>query len=215
MMELQMARQSVVVSGETFHCDAEACCHGIYVLHGTVTHDGTSYASCDGFFASGHILLAGDGVVLLFNLSSSGLVSSKNENVLTANFEHDEEEALVRFDQVIFPPTARAYRHIHPGPGIRHLISGRLEIKSDHDVTWMEYGSAWFEDANSPVQATAADVPETSFIRMLVLPVAYEGKPTIKLLDPADEALPKLQSNRRFFDQRIQLPSFKRSSSER
>ncbi len=65
----------------------------------------------------------------------------------------------------------------------------------------METGQAWFEDAYSPVKAIAAPEGVTEFIRVMVLPAEFAGKPTIKLLNPDDEAKPKLQTNYRYFDQ--------------
>ena len=116
-----------------------------------------------------------------------------------------EGKVFLRLDQINFPPGACAYRHIHPGAGIRYLTCGELEIQSDHGSESMAAGSAWFEDANSPVKAVASQTEPTAFVRAMVLPVEYFGKPTINYLDRADDNKPKLQTNTRFFDQPIDL----------
>lgn len=88
---------------------------------------------------------------------------------------------------------------------MRYLVRGGLEIKSDHSAERMGNGNAWFEDANSPVKATASTTQSSLFIRAMVLPIEFEGKPTIKFLNPEDIDKPKVQTNHRFFDQRVTL----------
>ena len=41
--------------------------------------------------------------------------------------------------------------------------------------------------------ATASPIEDTAFVRVLLLPAEWAGKRTIRYLDPADEAKPKLQ----------------------
>ncbi len=92
-----------------------------------------------------------------------------------------------------FPPGGVAYRHVHPGPGIRRLLFGELTIESDEDTRTYGAGGAWFEGAEYPVLATASATENTAFVRVLLLPVEWAGKRTIRYLDPADEHKPKLQ----------------------
>jgi quercetin dioxygenase-like cupin family protein len=100
---------------------------------------------------------------------------------------------VMRCDRVDFPPGAVAYRHVHPGPGIRRLLCGELTIDADgHTATYRE-GGAWFEGADFPVLATASPEAETAFVRVMVLPAEWAGKRTVRYLDPADEEKPKLQ----------------------
>jgi quercetin dioxygenase-like cupin family protein len=127
------------------------------------------------------------------------------EMLLTNTFELDGNDVFLRLDQITFPLGARAYRHVHPGPGIRYLMKGALEIQTDHDATLISSGQAWFEGANSPVQATADTRQPTAFVRAMVLPQEFFGKPTIKYLDAVDDPKPRLQTNHRFFDQVIDI----------
>jgi Cupin domain len=100
---------------------------------------------------------------------------------------------IVRCDRVGFPPGAVAHRHVHPGPGIRRLLHGELTIEREEGTRTYRAGEAWFEDANEPVLATASPTEETAFVRVLLLPPEWEGKRTIRHLDPADDEKPKLQ----------------------
>ena len=108
---------------------------------------------------------------------------------------------LLRCDRVDFPPGGVAYLHTHPGPGLRVLLAGRIRIETQG--TSHEYGPFewWYETGADPVLATASDSEETAFVRVLVLPREWEGKRTIRYVDPADEEKPKLQRARVYFEQ--------------
>jgi len=100
---------------------------------------------------------------------------------------------VVRCDRIDFPPGGVAHRHVHPGPGIRRLLSGELTIDAEGIERTFGPGEAWFEGPGYPVLATASASEATAFVRVLLLPREWEGKRTIRYLDPADEARPKLQ----------------------
>jgi quercetin dioxygenase-like cupin family protein len=113
---------------------------------------------------------------------------------------------IVRCDRIDFPLGAVAHEHTHPGPGIRYLLRGELEIRTGGRSTFHGPGSAWFEDGPSPVYAVASAHEETAFVRVMVLPAGWEGQRTIRYVDPADERKPKLQRPTVYFDHRIALP---------
>jgi quercetin dioxygenase-like cupin family protein len=118
--------------------------------------------------------------------------------LLQRTIEFSQDDAILRLDRVTFPKDACAYRHVHPGPGIRYMTHGRLEIESDEDTTVMNAGSAWFEPANSPVRATARE--PSQFVRVLILPAEFMGRPSLQLLNAEDFDKPRLQQNHRYFD---------------
>ena len=101
---------------------------------------------------------------------------------------------IARLDRIDFPPGGIAYRHVHPGPGIRLLLYGELTIDRDNEesVTYRA-GEAWFEGADDPVVATASGTEHTAFVRVLLLPAEWAAKRTIRYVDPADEDKPRLQ----------------------
>jgi quercetin dioxygenase-like cupin family protein len=115
--------------------------------------------------------------------------------------ERPEGDWLVRCDRVDFPPGGVAYRHKHPGPGIRVLLKGRIRI--DAAGQSHEYGPHewWYESGPEPVFAAASPDEETAFVRVMLVPRELEGKRTIRYVDPADDEKPKLQRARIYFEQ--------------
>ena len=100
----------------------------------------------------------------------------------------------MRHDRIDFPPGGIAYRHTHPGPGIRYLLFGELTIESageTHDVRPRR--AVVRERAGARARRPRPRREETAFVRVLLLPPEWAGKRTIKYVDPADEDRPKLQ----------------------
>jgi quercetin dioxygenase-like cupin family protein len=114
-------------------------------------------------------------------------------------------EWLLRCDRVDFPPGGIAYRHTHPGPGIRYLLHGSIRIESGGEAHLYEPHEPWFEAGPEPVLAIASEAEETAFVRAMLLPREWAGKRTIRYVDPADEDKPKLQRATVFFDEPIDL----------
>ena len=101
---------------------------------------------------------------------------------------------VARLDRVDFPPGGIAYRHVHPGPGIRFLLHGELTIdRGDGESCTYGASEAWFEGADDPVLATASATEDTAFVRVLLLPEEWAGKRSIRYVDPRDEDKPRLQ----------------------
>ncbi len=108
---------------------------------------------------------------------------------------------LIRCDRVDFPPGGIAYRHTHPGPGIRVLLKGRIRIDAAGESH--EYGplESWYESGPEPVYAAASPDEETAFVRVMLVPRELEGQRTIRYVDPADDEKPKLQRARIYFEE--------------
>jgi quercetin dioxygenase-like cupin family protein len=101
---------------------------------------------------------------------------------------------VLRCDRVDFPPGGVAYRHVHPGGGIRRILVGELTIdRGDGEPHTYGVGDSWYEGADDPVLATASATEDTAFVRVLLLPAGWAGRRTIRYLDPADEDKPRLQ----------------------
>jgi len=114
--------------------------------------------------------------------------------------ERPQGDWLVRCDRVDFPPGGVAYTHTHPGPGLRVLLKGSIRIDTQgesHEYTPFEW---WYETGPDPVYAAASPTEETAFVRVMVLPREWEGKRTIRYVDPADDDKPKLQKARIYFE---------------
>ena len=108
----------------------------------------------------------------------------------------------MRCDRVDFRPGGIAYRHTHPGPGIRYLLFGSITIDSEGAAATYGPGEPWFERGPDPVLATTAADEPSAFVRVMLLPVAWEGQRTIRYVDPADAEKPKTQKATIFLEQR-------------
>ena len=124
---------------------------------------------------------------------------------LSAEVDLGPGDWLVRCDRVDFPPGGIAYRHTHPGPGIRCLLHGSIRIESGGETHAYGPFEPWFESGPEPVLATASATEDTAFVRVMLLPSEWAGKRTIRYVDPADEEKPKLQRATVFFDEPLRL----------
>jgi quercetin dioxygenase-like cupin family protein len=113
---------------------------------------------------------------------------------------------IVRCDRIDFPLGGVARRHTHPGPGIRYLLRGELEIETEGRSTFYGPGGAWFESGPDPVVARASAHVETSFVRVLVLSAEWAGKRTIRYAAAVDESAPT-QTARVYLEHPISLPT--------
>ncbi len=111
---------------------------------------------------------------------------------------------LMRCDRVDFPPAGIAYTHTHRGPGIRVLLAGELSVESAGEVHRVRPGGAWFESGPDPVRAVAAEREPTSFVRVMILPRAIRGQPSIRYVKPEDRDKPKPQRYQVFCDEPIE-----------
>jgi quercetin dioxygenase-like cupin family protein len=102
--------------------------------------------------------------------------------------------ALIRCDRVDFPPRGIAYTHTHQGPGIRVLLRGRFRVETQGHAITLAPGEPWFEAGPDPVYAESIADEPTSFVRVMVLPLALLGKSSIRYVKPEDQARPKSQT---------------------
>ena len=75
-------------------------------------------------------------------------------------------EWVVRCDRIDFPPGGIAYTHTHPGPGIRYLLHGTIDIHTEGHTASYGPGGAWFESGPDPVLAEASQHQPTAFVRV-------------------------------------------------
>jgi hypothetical protein len=135
-----------------------------------------------------------------------GLEGSDQGALFSCDVELDPATRwLARCDRIDFPPGGIAYMHTHPGPGIRYLLHGELQIRTPGKVAIYGPGGSWFEQTGAPILAVASPDEETAFVRVLLIPAEWEGKRTIRYVDPADEEKPKLQRPTVFFDHALEL----------
>jgi quercetin dioxygenase-like cupin family protein len=123
--------------------------------------------------------------------------------LLSAEVTLDAGDWLMRCDRVDFEPGGIAYRHVHPGPGIRYLLCGEITIDSLGAVHTLGPGEAWFERGPDPVLATTAANEPSAFVRVMLLPAQWAGKRTITYVDPSDADKPKTQRATIFLEQPV------------
>jgi quercetin dioxygenase-like cupin family protein len=123
--------------------------------------------------------------------------------LLSREVELDGGDWLMRHDRVDFEPGGIAYRHVHPGPGIRYLLFGQITIDSEGEQRTYGPGEAWFERGPDPVFATTSADEPTAFVRVMLLPAEWAGKRTIRYVDAADADKPKTQRAQIFFEQPV------------
>ena len=115
----------------------------------------------------------------------------------------DSQPWVMRCDRVDFPPGAVAYRHTHPGPGIRRLLFGELTVTTGGSTTTHRAGDPWFESGPEPVYAESSATEESAFVRVMLLPAEWVGRRTIRYTDPADADRPARQRARVFLEESL------------
>jgi quercetin dioxygenase-like cupin family protein len=141
-----------------------------------------------------------DGGALVWELGDE----APPDALLSAEVDLDgATEWLMRCDRVDFEPGGIAYRHVHPGPGIRYLLFGEITIDSLGAEHTLGPGEAWFERGPDPVLATTAADEPSAFVRVMLLPVQFAGQRTIRYVDPADAEKPKTQRATIFLEQPV------------
>ena len=117
----------------------------------------------------------------------------------------DGKQWLMRCDSVSFPPGGCAFTHVHPGPGIRYVLEGSIEIDTGGSKTAHAAGEPWFESGPEPVLAQADQHPPTRFVRVMILPRSLVGRSSISYIKEEDKDKPKSQSYNGYIDQPIEL----------
>jgi hypothetical protein len=188
----------------------------IFAVHGAVTiadrtlHDGEAWsgegavalkAGSEGATLWRWEMAAGDAAA--GNIAGHGIVCS--EKLIASLETMPKGPLLLRGDSVAFPAGGCAYLHRHQGPGIRCLLDGAIRIDTHGRSTSYGPGCAWYETGPDGVFAQAADRP-TRFIRVMVLPLAYQGKSSVEYLNEEDKAKPKSQQYKIFADMPLSSP---------
>ena len=89
---------------------------------------------------------------------------------LSSDVDLGAPDRIVRCDRIDFPPGGIAYRHTHPGGGIRRLLFGSIHIDAPGHSSTYGSGEAWFEGPDYPVRAIASDSEPTAFVRVMLVP---------------------------------------------
>lgn len=157
-------------------------------------------ATGEAYFGAAHV----EGPALVWQLEPA----EEAEGALLSRDVHLDPFAdwIVRCDTVEFPLGGVAYLHTHPGPGIRYVLRGEIEITTEGHSAFYGPGGAWFEPGPEPVYAAASQHHETAFVRAMVLPAEWAGKRTIRYVRPEDEERPKTQRATILAEHPVTLP---------
>jgi hypothetical protein len=184
----------------------------IFVVHGSLDVEGGRLGAEEAWSGEDAIsLTAGNegATIWRWELASGAFPAAPTElgaaslEKLSARLETLPKGALLmRADSVAFPPGGCAYRHRHQGPGIRCLLEGAIRIDTVGRSTSYGPGGAWYESGPEPVFAQSADKP-TRFVRVMILPLALQGRSSIEYLDEADKSKPRTQQYKSYADRPI------------
>ena len=131
-----------------------------------------------------------DGTRLVWEL----LDDEPPDALVAAEVERRARGWIARLDRVDFPPGGIAYRHVHPGPGIRRILHGELTIDRGTATRGRTARARRGSRARTiPSSRPRLATEDTAFVRVLLLPAEWAGRRTIRYLDPADEDKPRLQ----------------------
>ncbi|MFM7694046.1 MAG: hypothetical protein ACKO7U_07060 [Actinomycetota bacterium] len=108
---------------------------------------------------------------------------------------------LMRCDRVDFPADGVAFLHTHQGPGIRVQVEGRFVVETEGHRQEIDTWGAWFEAGPDPGHAEVRGDAPAAFVRVMLLPVAIQGSPSIRYVRDEDRERPKSQSYTVFVDE--------------
>jgi hypothetical protein len=108
---------------------------------------------------------------------------------------------LMRCDRVDFPADGVAFLHTHQGPGIRVQVEGLFAVETEGRRQEIDTWGAWFEAGPDPVYAEVRGGAPAAFVRVMLLPVAIQGSPSIRYVRDEDRDRPKSQSYTVFVDE--------------
>jgi len=178
----------------------------VYIVAGTVAGDDAAYVENNAFFGKAACTMQAPAGARLWRweLRRDPTPDHPDRKASYAVALDPREEYLMRCDRVDFPPQGIAHTHVHAGPGIRILLRGTIRIRVAGEETALAPGDAWFERGPDPVLALADEKQPTSFIRTMILPRDYEGRPSIRYTLSADADKPKVQQYTRFVEDFIE-----------
>lgn len=186
---------------------ARAC----YVAEGGVTLRADGLA---GAFGPDSAWFGGDGAAVEAGANGATVLryelwraqaAPAGDAALTAGLELDDAGGyLLRCDKVELPPGGIAHTHTHQGGGIRCLLEGGFNVRTEGRTRTFGAFEAWFESGPEPVYAWAPDDKPSRFSRVMILPGRLKGKISIRYVNPEDADKPKPQRYTVFLDEFIE-----------
>ena len=202
---LELSEDHIAPQGE-LSLPALAGSRIVYIVAGAVVADDTTYGENSAFFGTAACAMQAPTGAQLWRWElrrdpAPDHPACKASHAVTLD---PHKEYLMRCDRVDFPPQGIAHTHVHAGPGIRILLRGTIRIQVAGAETALAPGEAWFERGPDSVLALTDEKQPTSFIRTMILPRDYAGRPSIRYTLSADADKPKVQQYTRFVEEFIE-----------
>lgn len=153
-------------------------------------------ANAAAYHPDGRAVAAADGRHVVWSLVDAAAPDA----LLAAAVELDGPR-LMRCDRVDFPADGVAFLHTHQGPGIRVQVEGLFAVETEGRRQEIDTWGAWFEAGPDPVYAEVRGGAPAAFVRVMLLPVAIQGSPSIRYVRDEDRDRPKSQSYTVFVDE--------------
>lgn len=112
----------------------------------------------------------------------------------------------LRLERVDLNLGAETPVHTHAGPGLRVLVTGRLEAEVGDARLVLEKGDAWIELGPGERVVGRADAKaSTAFVRLMLLPEDMVGRDSFLSWDEEEIDRPRPARYQRFFEERVIL----------
>lgn len=182
----------------------------LYLHSGAATVGGDALQAGMAVFSDDAITATGSGVLWRFEVSRrepDWRLAPEDRGRLLLAHPLRRDPALpftLRLDRVTFTPGEETPKHGHFGQGIRRLLSGRLLMTIGDRVQRREAGETWFESGEEPVTARGL-VPDTAFLRAMVLEGDMKGRSSFRAWTPEDETRPRQVTYTLYLDEVTRL----------
>lgn len=182
----------------------------LYVRHGEAMVGTQTLRADDALFSEDAITVSGNGTLWRFEVVHrppdwQPAPEDRGRLLLAHPLRRDPSLPFVlRLDRVSFAPDAETPQHGHFGQGIRRLIDGRLLMTIGDRVQRRHADEAWFETGEEPVTARSL-LPDTAFIRAMVMDGDMKGQSSFRAWTPADETRPRRVVYKLYLDEVTRL----------
>jgi hypothetical protein len=165
----------------------------LYVRHGSAVINGKTVSADEALYCDEPLAfrsagawsevwrweLAQPNAAPLLQQGNGVLSQLRMSRVITSLALSEGTRWLFRLDRIVSGAGRIADRHQHPGPGIRCLLEGTFNVQQDAESARdLRPGDAWWETGSDTVIAWSSPQMAAKFLRGMVLPVEWEGKPT-------------------------------------
>lgn len=182
----------------------------LYLRGGQAMIGAQALQADDALFSEDAITVSGSGTLWRFEVAHRApdwqpAPEDRSRLLLAHPLRRDPAQPFVlRLDRVSFTPDAETPRHGHFGQGIRRLIDGRLLMTIGDRVLRRQAGETWFETGEDPVTARGL-LPDTAFIRAMVMDGDMKGQSSFRAWTPADETRPRRVTYKLYLDEVTRL----------